>query len=481
MTNGEYLKHLIRHYQNALLITPDKESAHARLAEIYYESGDLAQAIETCQKALHSGLQSMLVLRTLTKIIKRLGYEENEIANFLDNLKTTAALEDLFLVFINVLEDPNKQKCFAHRKVWKNIHSRAYASIQEGNFNQALSLCTEAINLEPSLPFPHLIAKYWLLSQVELLDSLHELYASVVKLPTAHRLAHNVFGDILTAQGQIPEAITAYKSSWSQLKQKSNGQKRVTSTRRSIDYLIIGIGKAGTTSLFHYLSQHPKIINPITKEISFFSEKFYCGLDWYMAQFPPLSYGASNFVTGETNPWYLGQPHVIEQVFSLFPNIKLIAILRNPGSRVISHFHMARKLGLEQRSLKQAIENEIAVLKDAEDPTVVAKDYWKTERGYLWNSFYLPFLKKWMSVFPRRQLLIVNSDDLYHHPSQTLNNVFRFLGLDDFELVNHPKMNQGSYAKTDYQVRQALSAFFYEHNQNLEHYLNIKFGWNDQS
>jgi hypothetical protein len=348
-------------------------------------------------------------------------------------------------------------------------------SIQAEDWHQALQFCTQAIYLEPSLPFSHMIVKYWLLPQPDLLDSLLELYSTISKLPKVHRLAHTLFGDLLTEKDRIAEAMTAYKNAWG--RPHHPHRTRVTDQERtSIDYLVIGIGKAGTSALFSYLSQHPQIKNPITKEIHFFSQRFHCGFDWYMAQFPPLSSKAGHFITGETNPWYLSQVGVPERVFEALPNIKLITILRNPVSRAISHFYMAQKLGLEHRSLAAAMASEMAILENhIENPEKVAPTYWKTERGYLWCSLYLPFLKKWMSLFPQEQFLILSSEDLYHRPSQTLNHIFRFLGLDHFKLGDYPKINQGSYSLENGPLFQLLSDFFYDHNQQLEQYLDRTF------
>lgn len=284
----------------------------------------------------------------------------------------------------------------------------------------------------------------------------------------------------MTKQHKLPEAIHAYKSVWLETKHQASVEKQSEQQRTSIDYLIIGIGKVGTSSLSHYLGQHPQVINPHKKELLFFNQNFACGLDWYLAQFPPTSFSKERFLAGEATPWYLVTIEAEKRVFDMFPMIKLITTLRNPVARAISHFHMASKAGLEHRSLENAIADEMAILGDAVSLIQVSETYWETERGYLWCSLYLPFLKKWMSLFSREQFLILNSEDLYNAPSKTLSRVFEFLNIADCDLISYPKLNLGSYTQVDHDSRKALFDFFYTHNQELEEYLGMEFGWNNR-
>lgn len=132
------------------------------------------------------------------------------------------------------------------------------------------------------------------------------------------------------------------------------------------------------------------------------------------------------------------------------PHVKLVAILRNRVARTISHYYMSLKIGLEHRSLEEAIADEMAILGDAESLNQVSETYWKTEQGYLWFSLYLHLLKRWMSLFPKEQFLILNSEALYNAPSETLSKVFRFLYISDSELINYPKLNLGAYSQVDH-------------------------------
>ncbi|MBW4695442.1 MAG: sulfotransferase domain-containing protein [Lyngbya sp. HA4199-MV5] len=479
MSSDEQLVKLIEHYQKALLINPRSDVIYHQLAELYDEGGNLEKTLETYQKALKVQPRSKMAFEALAKVFARLGFNEKERESLLESFSKTLTLEAAFAVLADVVKPLEELRSKTDATTWRDALILASALAQQEDWNNALKLSSKAIYLEPSLQFPHFTIQYFVLPEIDELGSLANLYLQVIRLPKIHRLAYAVLGDILTKQNRLPEAIQAYRRAWLKSNYQISAEKKISQQQTVIDYLIIGVGKAGTTSLFHYLSQHPQIINPHEKEIQFFNERYEYGLDWYLAQFPPRSFKKETFLTGESTPWYLGKLGAEERVFNAFPLIKLITLLRNPVARTISQFYMSSKAGLDHRTLEVAIADEIAILGNAESLEQINEIYWKTERGYLWFSLYLPFLKKWMSFFPKDQLLILKSEELYNTPSETLSRVFKFLGVSDCDLISYPKLNLGSYPIVDHELRKILFDFFYKHNQELEEYLEMKFGWND--
>ena len=151
----------------------------------------------------------------------------------------------------------------------------------------------------------------------------------------------------------------------------------------TIDFVIIGAPKAGTTSLFEYLRTHPELHLPKWKETNFFLDHTYGrGVDWYfhhiLAGAPP---GA---VCGEASVRYMagtarsdlsdGQPEAArageedlgpEQVIpsrirAALPDAKLIAVLRDPVDRCVSEYGMAALRGAETRDLDTAVAELLA-------------------------------------------------------------------------------------------------------------------------
>lgn len=112
------------------------------------------------------------------------------------------------------------------------------------------------------------------------------------------------------------------------------------SNMRLPDFLIIGGMKCGTSSLFDYLRENPKIYGGHPKELFFFAIKYYKGLRWYSSHF------RRHKVNFEAATHYINSPAAARRIYKLLPNIKLILMLRNPADRTISHYyHNVRKGG----------------------------------------------------------------------------------------------------------------------------------------
>ena len=307
------------------------------------------------------------------------------------------------------------------------------------------------------------------------LEEAVSVYRYIIEVkPDAYK-AHYSLGEVLQELQQWHEAI--YKkllgSHAEFAKNYWNSQNR-----RIPNFLIVGIGKGGTTSLYYYLEKHPQILPAIRKEIHFFSENSERGLDWYLSHFPPIP-KESNFLTGEATPWYLVSYGAEKKVASIFPNIKIIILLRNPILRAFSQYQMELKFAGEQRSFAEVISSEIEAIKNFSSPGEVDSDYWQTEKGYLLFGLYFYFIEKWMTVFPREQFLILRSEDFYANPAATLTQVFEFLGVPDYSLAEYRNYNPGSYNSISDDLRQTLAEFFRPHNQKLEEYLGMKFNWDE--
>ncbi|MGB7057480.1 MAG: sulfotransferase, partial [Geitlerinemataceae cyanobacterium] len=109
------------------------------------------------------------------------------------------------------------------------------------------------------------------------------------------------------------------------------------------NFIIVGAGKGGTTSLYKYLQQHPKIFLPEKKELYFFAfegEEHPDGVtnfEDYQAMFQDAP---EDKVIGEVSSVYLFRPKAAERIHHYVPNAKLIATLRNPTDRAFSSYLM---------------------------------------------------------------------------------------------------------------------------------------------
>ncbi|MDC0835940.1 sulfotransferase [Geitlerinema sp. CS-897] len=245
------------------------------------------------------------------------------------------------------------------------------------------------------------------------------------------------------------------------------------------NFLIIGAQKGGTTSLFYYLSQHPQVRVAPQKEVHFFDLHYHLGVDWYARQFPDTPNSA---IAGEASPYYIFHPDVPRRVAATCPQVKLIALLRNPVDRAISQYFHEVKQGFETLSLQEAFRQEPQRLateaeKLRNDPHYRSDNY--QHYSYLARGRYLEQLQQWWNHFPREQMLVLNSEAFYRNPNDTLTRVLSFLDLPPISLEAYPSLNTGNYSNIPQSLKQQLQTYFAPHNRALFDELQQDWGWND--
>jgi hypothetical protein len=230
------------------------------------------------------------------------------------------------------------------------------------------------------------------------------------------------------------------------------------------DFLIIGGKKCGTTSLYFLLAQHPLVDPAAKKELHFFNRHFDAGIEWYRRCFlTPRWKDGRRSITGEATPEYLTHPSAPKRAVEVIPQVRLIALLRNPVDRAYSDYQQAVRGGRESRTFEEAME--YANLADA-------------PRNYLSKSIYVDQLKRWSTFFSEEQLLVLKSEDFFEHPQQTLKAVLDFLELPDWEPRAWEIRKKGRYEQgIDLSTRRTLEEYFEPHNRRLYDYLGVDFGW----
>ena len=195
-----------------------------------------------------------------------------------------------------------------------------------------------------------------------------------------------------------------------------------------IDFLVIGAQKSGTTSLFKYIQHHSSLYLPPQKEVEFFvNDAVYSkGVDWYLdVHFSDVD---ERKLRGEVCPAYMGYRSAPARIHAEFPEIKLIAILRNPVDRAYSHYRMAVRRGTETRPFREVIEAQ-------KNEGIVAPETKSTGQDdspfVLSFSLYGKTLDRYLKYFEREQILILFQEDLDSNPRESVARLFSFLGVDD--------------------------------------------------
>lgn len=206
-------------------------------------------------------------------------------------------------------------------------------------------------------------------------------------------------------------------------------------------FLVLGAMKSGTTALHHYLSQHPDIYLPRKQEPSYFSfpgtspnfrgpgdlrasinTNAITDARSYEALFDEARPGQ---VRGEVSPVYLYWPPTARNIHAQAPDVRLIAILRDPTDRAYSSYMHAVREGREPAdSFAQALELE---------PERIRENW-----GFIWRyrdlGRYAVQLRRYLDLFPAHRLRIVWYEDLQADPVALCQSLYRFLGVDDLHV-----------------------------------------------
>jgi hypothetical protein len=180
---------------------------------------------------------------------------------------------------------------------------------------------------------------------------------------------------------------------------------------RSPTFLVIGAMKAGTTSLYHYLSGHPQVFMSTPKELHFFVEEqnWARGWRWYCSQFEA---SGEAIAVGEASTSYTQYPiyrGVASKIAEYLPDARLIYIVRHPIDRIRSEYQHRVVAGTERAPIDQAV---------------------LTTPSYVNNSRYAMQIDQYLEHFGRDQLLVVLSERLRKDRLATMHQVARFLGIE---------------------------------------------------
>jgi hypothetical protein len=205
------------------------------------------------------------------------------------------------------------------------------------------------------------------------------------------------------------------------------------------NFFIIGAQKAGTSSLYHYLKQHPQVYMSPIKEPFFFDHELNAKGEVVRAEFggpgpPHIKFAnigeyrtlfrevSGEKAIGEASVLYIYAPGTAERIKRYVPEARVIALLRNPADRAYSAFLHAVRIGREPlTSFAQALQEE----------DVRIRDNWHYIFHYRNRGLYHAQLERYYEVFGREKVGVWLYEDLSDDPIGVVQSTLRFLGVDD--------------------------------------------------
>lgn len=202
------------------------------------------------------------------------------------------------------------------------------------------------------------------------------------------------------------------------------------------DFYVVGAGRAGTTSLSHYLAQHPKLYVPSSKSCSFFYASDLTGSpladnhaaipEWFVQDKVKYHSFYSSApvaaIRGDVSPVYLASTRVACRIAAARPDAKIIAIMRNPVDRVYSRYVGRRRDGLETTAtFEELVESEISM-------DLVRDDAHAT---YLAGGMMSHYLCSYFDAFPAENIQIHFYEEFAGNTREVMASICRFLAVDE--------------------------------------------------
>lgn len=238
------------------------------------------------------------------------------------------------------------------------------------------------------------------------------------------------------------------------------------SLRAKPTFLIVGVQKSGTSILYEYICQHPKIKQAFTKKIERIFGKYTEEMVHHSSNYPIIK---NDEITGDARQDYSFQPNAGKNLKNILPNVKPIFIIRNPVQRTLSQYNMNKRMNNEILSLEEALEIEDERIKNEWEKIIKNPNH---NRRILWNysykskSIYVNYIPEWLEVFP--EVLIIKFEALLEDPQRVLSKVFEFLKIDDF-LIKEKLYKYKTHKN------QKLEEFFSPYNKKLNDILGSEF------
>jgi hypothetical protein len=253
-------------------------------------------------------------------------------------------------------------------------------------------------------------------------------------------------------------------------------------------FLVLGAQKAGTTALHRYLQMHEAVLCARMKEVDYFDHSYVLGDSWYLTHFPLFWARLSvrrkagiEAVVGELSPDYLLYPRVPERVHRFDPSMRLVVLLRDPVERAYSHYEHERRRCREPLSFEEALEQEDErlapeferMLSEPDYSSVIYRRYSYLARGRYWEQ-----LERWFAIFPREQLLVLESGSLRVDTRARMSEVSSFLGVPESRAESYPEIGVTDYARPlEPAIRDWLARYFEPHNRRLYELLGRDLRW----
>jgi len=258
--------------------------------------------------------------------------------------------------------------------------------------------------------------------------------------------------------------------------------------RTTPDFIVIGGQRCGTTTIFKTLAQHPQVLRPLTdKGTDYFTLHYSRGLAWYRGRMPlEASRRARRRRQGDAKvfeacTYYMFHPVAIERLAQALPNVKLVAMLRNPVSRAFSAYKHELARGFEtEPSFRRALDLEDERLDGEVERLRNDPDYQSfshRHHAYRRRGQFAEQLERVFAHFPKDQVHVMQSESFFADPGGEFTALTDFLGLRRWLPDHFDRHNARPSSPMPDDAREFLATHYKAHDAALAELLGAPPTW----
>lgn len=246
------------------------------------------------------------------------------------------------------------------------------------------------------------------------------------------------------------------------------------------EIIVVGAQRAGTTTIFRLLSEHPGLVRPtLVKGTGYYDDNYGRGPRWYRAHFP-LATTRRGRRAFECSGYYLHHPLAAERIARDQPGVQVVVMVRDPVARAHSAWRHEHARGFDPLDFATAVAaepertaGEEELLRDAPGATSFAHRHF----AYLRRGEYDEQVARLLAALPVGQVHVVDADALFAAPVPVFVDLQHRLGLPVWVPDRVERWNERPGAPLDPGLEQRLRLHFAPHDAALARLLGQPLTW----
>lgn len=253
-------------------------------------------------------------------------------------------------------------------------------------------------------------------------------------------------------------------------------------------FIIVGAQRAGTTTLYRVLSEHPAVARPtVSKGIGYFDLRYARGHRWYVGHFPLAVLARRTHgpqaVTFESSGYYLFHPLSAQRIAKDLPEVKVVVMVREPVERAYSAHRHELARGFETEEFEQAVAlEEERTAGEAErivaDPTYESFEH--RHHSYLARSRYSEQIDRFIGELGRDRVYVVDADVFFENPDEEFERLRSWLGLPEWRPEEVEQWNARPRTPMSAELRERLERYFEPYDARLAQQMGRAPSWRSE-